>query len=86
MNTREKSAFHNFTSGADNLMPVLRRHSMHKTEQALEILLTRMKGIILCLRDVEEIADRGCCCGEMYGKRTNRILCEVCLEMKGASG
>lgn len=73
-------SFYQMTSGAGKIIPLLEKHGLHETIDRLEVMVAKLKVIIPNLRDVDLLAETGCCCGELRGKRTNRALCEACDE------
>ncbi len=79
-------SFHQLTSGARKIMPILERHGMHSTIAKLEVMVAKLKVIIPNLRDVELLAETGCCCGEIRGKRNSKPLCESCYERACGGG
>jgi len=78
-------AWYQMTAGVKAIGPLLKRHGLHETNQRMEVLMLRLKPIIIALRDVDKIAETGCCCGQLRGCRTNRELCEAC-EVRAGSG
>lgn len=86
MTDAENRGYWQMTSGAEKVCAILSRNGMHITADKLEIMMLNLRKVVPMLRDVEALAETGCCCGEIRGKRNSRQLCEACEERAGNGG
>lgn len=82
----ETHAYQQGTSGLNRLLPVLRRNGFSVTCDRLEVLLLKIREVFPLCRDIEQLNETGCCCGELRGTRNNRKLCEGCEQRESGVG